>query len=267
LTKKEEFERDQAIRGSFEFDILKMYFGDDYISKSGVKIREPSIGEILEIGEKSFYEMLNVFVTNPTQYRLPLWKMGADWNKISDFELFCILFNNINAEVSKAIFPETDFKNLNLYSEKIDEENSQIVLANKDGTLIIRNIDYLEISQYLRALFFMNPKVERAKGKATKEAIIWEDEELLRKRKEEGFSSNLLPTISSCINHPGFKYNLQELKELGIYAFMDSVQRLQVYESTRALMGGMYSGMVDLKGVPKENFNFMRDISINAKTK
>lgn len=41
---------------------------------------------------------------------------------------------------------------------------------------------------------------------------------------------------------------------------MDSVQRLQIYESTCALMSGMYSGMCDMSKVPKEQFNFMREL-------
>ena len=44
---------------------------------------------------------------------------------------------------------------------------------------------------------------------------------------------------------------------------MDSVQRLQIYESTHALMGGMYSGFCDVKSISKEQFNFMREIDTN----
>jgi hypothetical protein len=69
-----------------------------------------------------------------------------------------------------------------------------------------------------------------------------------------------MPLISACINHPGFKYKLKELKEVGIVEFMDSVQRLQVYESTKSLMSGMYSGFADMSKVDKKLFNFMRDL-------
>jgi len=42
---------------------------------------------------------------------------------------------------------------------------------------------------------------------------------------------------------------------------MDSVQRLQIYESSTALMKGMYSGFLDTSKINKEELNFMRDIS------
>ena len=45
---------------------------------------------------------------------------------------------------------------------------------------------------------------------------------------------------------------------------MDNRQRRQIYESTRALFGGMYSGMCDLSKVDKNEFNFMRDVKVTA---
>ena len=63
------------------------------------------------------------------------------------------------------------------------------------------------------------------------------------------------------LNHPGFKYKKSELKEVGIVEFMDSVKRLQTYESVMALMSGMYSGMIDTKKLDlKEELNWMRDL-------
>ena len=53
---------------------------------------------------------------------------------------------------------------------------------------------------------------------------------------------------------------LQELREVGLYQFMDSVKRLQIYESSRALLNGLYCGFSDLSKINKNEFNFMRDI-------
>ena len=75
--------------------------------------------------------------------------------------------------------------------------------------------------------------------------------------------SGLLSLVSSCVNHPGFKYKLQELRDVGICEFMDSVQRLQVYESSTALLKGMYSGFISSKDVKPDNYNWMRSLSNN----
>jgi hypothetical protein len=106
----------------------------------------------------------------------------------------------------------------------------------------------------------IHPKVEKAKGKTAKSWMIQEDRMNLSQKKDSD-NSTLLPLISTCVNHPGFKYKLKELKEVGIYQFMDSVQRLQIYESSRALLDGSYSGFCDTSKIDKENFNFFRNIS------
>jgi hypothetical protein len=72
-------------------------------------------------------------------------------------------------------------------------------------------------------MFNIFPKIELAKGKATKEALIWDDEQALKKNKDKKYTSNLFPLVSSCLNHPGFKYKRSELKEVGICEFMDCV--------------------------------------------
>ena len=126
--------------------------------------------------------------------------------------------------------------------------------------MIIYDDEYMEIAEFIRAMMNVHPKVEKAKGKTTKQWILQEDRMKAEQDDKKKGASTLLPLVSSCINHPGFKYKLQELREVGIYEFMDSVQRLQIYESTRALMGGMYSGLCDMSKVPKEQFNFMREL-------
>lgn len=261
LKKREILDLHKQLRSQFEFDRLKMYFGYDYTTKNGIVIRQPTIGEIIDVGEKEFYEVLNVFVANPTSFRLPLWKMGIDWCKLTDFELFCILYQNINPEVCKLFLPECKINEYKVYSEQLDEETSDVVLYNPETESIIRNIDYLEISQYLRTMFNIFPKIEYAAGKVTRESIIWEDEQKAKREKDNVYTSSLLPLISSCLNHPGFKYQKCDLKKVGICEFMDSVNRLQIYENTRALLQGSMSGLVDCSKISKENFNFMREIS------
>ena len=247
---------------TFEFDRLKMYFGEPYnvVYDGGeIKIIQPTIGDILYFGERNFYSMLHIFIANTTSYRLQLWNMGVDWNKISDYELFCMLIKSLDVESTKVLFGELDFTLFDLYSKK--EDNTEVItLYNKEQQVEIDENTYKCIAEYLRLMFNIYPKVEKAKNKATKEAMIWEDEMNLANSKNESYKSTLLPLVSSCVNHPGFKYKLEDLKDMGIVQFMDSVQRLQIYESTTALMKGMYSGMIDTKGLDKNALNFMRSL-------
>ena len=252
---------DNENKYKFEFDELQMYYGMDYKINDQITIKQPNIGEIIEFGEKKVYASIMPFVGNPTSYRLQLWDMGVDWNKISDFELFMMLVQGLKKEDTSLIFGDLDFSQLKPYTNTND---NSLVLANETLTFIVDEYTYMHIREYIRMLFQQYPKVEKAKGKSTKLSII--DEERMKifndqKNNKNSNKSMYLPLISALVNHPGFKYKKNELKECGIYEFMDSVKRLQLYESTRALMSGMYSGMIDTSKMDlSKELNWLRDL-------
>jgi len=108
MKKSEEIARNKDIREHFKFDRLKMYFCEDYQTQNGIVVREPRIGEILQVGEEEFYKNLNIWVTNTTSYRVSLWHMDIDWCKITDYELFCNLYKATDQNISSLILPNND---------------------------------------------------------------------------------------------------------------------------------------------------------------
>lgn len=254
----------------FEFDRLQIFCGLPYKihtnnENSVITIIQPKVRDIVNIGEKEFYSTLYTFVGNTTMYRLNLWKVGVDWNDITDYELFCMFIKSINSNIAKLLFAEDiDFESFELYQKKINEdEEPQTTLYSEKMHLEISEDIYKEIREYLRLMFNVYPKIEFATNKATKLAIIREEEDNIRYEKFHNKNPNkstLQPLISFALNHPGFKYNLEQLLDIGIYQFMDAVQRLQVYESTRAMFSGMYSGFADFSKTDKNLFNFARDL-------
>lgn len=248
---------------NIEFDPLKLFLGDPFEIAKNIIVYQPSIDEIVSYGEQRFFQMANIFIANTTMYRLPLWDMGIDWNTISDFDLFSMLISTLDPEDSSILFGDIDFRKFTREVVVSSDGEPFQILYNAEQDIVITEDIYLVIAKYVRTMLNTFPKVEKAKGRTTKESIIWEERENLERSKKEGVSNEsfLLPLMSSCLNHPGFKYNKKELRQIGIVEFMDSVQRLQTYESTTALLRGMYSGMVDTSKIDKNEFNFMRDLS------
>ena len=264
---------------AYDFDELKMYFGDDYWVTDKICITQPTIGDILEFGDTKFYSILNLFCSNPTSLRLQLWRMGIDWNKISDFELFSqiivhnftpkdtyLLFGNLNFSWFEYVHDNKKDCNLLIYIPR--NENGEMISVDYNDAIVIDEFIYTKIVKYLCLMFNLHFKIELAKNKATKEAMIWEDEMNLnaeneKRKKMECSKSFLLPLISAMVNHPGFKYKTNELKEIGIVQFMDSVKRLQIYENSTALLKGMYSGFIDIskdKNLQKQ-INWLKDLN------
>lgn len=257
-----------------EFDKLRLYFRDPYeIDVKGadgkIILTQPSLGDVIELGEKRFYATLNVFTTNTTAFRLQLWEKNIDWNTFSDFELFMMLVGTADKEIYQTFLPDIDFANFGIYQKQLpDSEDKVRVLYDTENKVEINEEVYFHLSQYLRTVFNINPEEKITNDSIMKKWFIEKDKRELKnkeyKRKKNGKDddddSNLLSLISGCCNHPGFKYKSSELKELGMFQFYDSVKRLQVYESTTALQKGMYSGFMDTKNIKSEDYNFMRVI-------
>ena len=75
--------------------------------------------------------------------------------------------------------------------------------------MILSEEQFFEISGYIREMLNVHPKVEKAKGKIAKKWMIDEDRQNLLAKQAKDEDSDLLPLVSSLINHPGFKYNLK----------------------------------------------------------
>lgn len=72
-------------------------------------------------------EMNKEFMMSSAWYRVQLWDMGIDWNKISNLELFSILIKSINFKYSQLIFGDINFSTFNLYEKQNGDEKVLIL--------------------------------------------------------------------------------------------------------------------------------------------
>lgn len=254
-----------------DFDKLQLYFGEPFVidnenAEGSITIYQPTIGSIMRIGEKKFYQTLNIFVSNTTSYRLLLWKVGIDWNNFSDFNLFLMLYKQIDPDVSKLLFGDLDWSKFDVSEKKLNDTSEAItILYNYEDGIEINEEIYQCIHQYLQTMFGIFPDEKITSDPILKQWYINKDERQIsanefREARGEDLSVSMLSMISSCVNHPGFKYKAKELIDVGVCEFYDSVRRLQVYESATAVLKGMCSGFVDSKSISPESYNFMKNI-------
>lgn len=245
-----------------KYDPLKMFFNEDFVLMDGFVVHQPTIQEIIDYGESDFYNVINMLCANPTSLRLELWNNGLDWNDLEDFDIFKLFATLIPQEYTEILFKDIDLRQFR--EVIIGEESVLVYLPNPN--IKIDEIIHKKLVDYLRALFNIHPKIEKARNKATKEDMIWEDRMNLKIASRENENkiwkqSILFPMISAALAHPGFKYKKNELREIGIFEFMDSIQRLQLYDETNSFRTGMYMGMMDLNKIDlKKELNWMRDI-------
>ena len=238
-----------------ELDELQLYFGEDYVVNSKIVIHQPTIGEIVEYGEKEYYSMIHTLTCIPSDMKSQLWDLGIDYMEIEDFDLFMLLTRGLKYKDTQILFGDLDFSRFEIM---INKQNNKQVLYDASTDTLIDELAYMKIVNYLRNLHGIKPKIEHATTKTVKKILIQLDRERIAKAKNQPYKSQLKELISAMMRYPGFKYKKNELKECGLYEFMDTVQGAQIYVSSTALLQGSYSGMIDTSKIDKKNFNWLR---------
>lgn len=249
--------RQNAQDSLFKYDELKMYFGEDYWVTDKIKITQPTIGDIVDWGEREYNSMIHILTCIPSDMKSQLEDIGINYMKISDFELFILLSHGLTPKETGIILGDLD---LSQFVQCINNENGELCLYWEDRDIVIDKYVYLKMVDYLRKLHSIKPKIQNAYNETTRQILIKLEREKIEKAKKEPYKSQLKELISAMMRYPGFKYKKNELKECGLYEFMDAVQGAQIYVSTTSLLSGMYSGMVDTSKINKKEFNWMRSL-------
>lgn len=243
-----------------EIDELKMYFGEPFKLNDKITIYQPTIGDIIEFGEKQYYSVISTLTCIPSDMKSQLEDLGINYMEISDFELFMLMARGLTKEMTKLILGEID---LSTFEPYINKANGEQVLYDEVNDIVIDRLIYMKMVEYIRKMNNMKkPKVEKAANETTRKILIQLDRDRIKKMKKEPYKSQLKELISAMMRYPGFKYKKNELKECGLYEFMDTVQGAQIYISSTALLQGSYSGMIDTSKIDKKEFNWMRSFDI-----
>lgn len=238
-----------------ELDTLGLYFGDPYVINENVSVLQPTIGDIAKYGERNYFSLIHTITAISSDLKSQLWDMGLDWEEVEDFQLFMMLAPTLNVESTRIILGDIDLSKLRPYK---NNQNGQIVLADKDTGLIIDMLIYERIVNYLRKVHGLKKKVEHAGNKYTKKILIEEDRMRIEANKNKPYKSFLTPLVSSVKCRMG--YTKDYVRNMQVFEFFDDVQRLNVINNADALLRGMYSGMIDTKKIQKSELNWMREL-------
>ena len=140
------------------------------------------------------------------------------------------------------------------------KNNDELVLFDVDsGIRIDRRLNAM-IQGYLTTLHNIKKKVERAGNFMTKQIMIEDDRQRKKMNADKPWKSTLLPLISAMVNNAGFKYNVEQVRNMKLFAFMDSVARISAINTSNLLLQGAYAGKVDMKKIDKKTLDWMRDL-------
>lgn len=241
-----------------ELDSLKLMMRVDIKINDFITIRQPSVYEIAKYGEKEYYGMISSLIATPADIKSLLWdSYQIDWCECSEFNVFMMFCSNFTPNETGILFGDLD---LSLFEPSKKDGSSEIFLYDKTHGYELHEDDYMLMMEYISSMHGLKRSNKKAKNKHTWKVLIELDRRDKLMSANKPYVSQLKNLISGMLAYPGFKYKSSELNECGIYEFMDTVQRAQIFVSSNALIHGIYGGMIDGSKI-KKDCNWLRDIN------
>lgn len=206
-----------------------------------LSVRIPTVGEILD-DEKTYYNLVSSLTATPYQYMVQLDDIGVDFTKVTDYQLFMMLFPSFSKGNLSVIFGEIDLSDISIYK---NNQNDTLILYSQKNDIAIDEFVYTEFVDVLRQI----NNIEKFKGKPGNEAArhyLIEKERKRQKRKlRKPYEPYLEKLVVALVNSPEFKYNYEETMDLSIYKFNESLKQIQTRITFNNTMTGVYAGTVD----------------------
>ncbi len=250
----------------YQVDELKLYLGSDIKIASGITLYQPTIGEIANYNEAEYFSMAQTLCSTPSSMKVALDDMKLDYMQIEDFQLFMMLCQSLSPDKTKPLLGDLDLTKFKPYQRQDSEE---VVLANGEvdengKPIIINQIIYDILTTYIRKMHGFKKQVDKAGNAITRKVLIDEDRKAAQRNKDKPYKSFLVPLASSLQGRQG--YTKDYICNMGLYEFMNQINRVQIIVQADAALGGMYSGFVDTKKMDKTVLDWTRDISEESKT-
>lgn len=251
----------------YQVDELKLYLGSDIKIASGITLYQPTIGEIAKYNEAEYFSVAQTLCATPSSMKVQLDDMELDYMKVDDFQLFMMLCSSLTPDRTKPLLGDLD---LTKFKPHPFGETEEVVLFNGEfdengKPIIISSIVYEVLVTYIRKMHGFKKQVDKAGNAITRKVLIDEDRKAAERNKDKPYKSFLVPLVSSLQGRQG--YTKDYICNMGLYEFMNQINRVQVIVQADAALGGMYSGFVDTKKMDKTVLDWMRDITEESNTK
>ena len=122
-------------------------------------------------------------------------------------------------------------------------EDGSYVLVDQEKEIIIDEFVYMELVSYVRMLHNIKVKYELTNSKIIRDILIEDDRRYRERHRNDKWKSGLLPMISALVTSGC--YTKKQLWDVGLYEFYDTVNRLQIINTAKAILNGLYCGFAD----------------------
>lgn len=232
---------------------------NNYLYKRTLRINDkiniyiPTVGEIID-NEDSYYNLISILTAMPIDFMVQLDDAGIDFTSINEYELFLLLFVGLQSQDTSLIFQDLD-----LTKFRFDEnpENGMMTVFDEENGIRIDRAIHNQISTVLRKIHHFEKNRRKPANKEAKEYLLKRAREKLKRKRYRHEDSQLESLIIALVNTEQFKYNFEEVRELSIYQFNESVRQIVKKVDYDNRMYGIYAGTVNPKEFSQDDLNWL----------
>lgn len=218
-----------------------------------ISVKIPTLNEILD-NEDEYYGSIALIVSTPYDMMVQLDDINIDFTQINEWDLFCLLFNELQSRDLSMIFGDL---NLGDFKTAVNKQNGNIVLQNpKTGAVIDRAI-HGKISRFLREILHLEKNDKKPANEEAKKYMIERARKRLNRNKKRLEKSQLEDYIIALVNTSEFPYDYTSVRGLTIYQFYASLHQIVKKVKFDNLMIGCYAGTVNMKELDQNELNWI----------
>lgn len=235
------------------FNEVGLFRGDDYHLNQYITLRHPTLEQIFDYGEQEYWSIAQLICATPSDLKHQLWDgYKFYFDKVDEFDLFCMLAGSFAKEKINIIFNGLDFSTLYIR----DNQNTGMKeIFDKDSGMVIDKVIYTLIVDYIRKINGLKKNCEVPGNDGTRTWMIDDSRNQSKLYQEKPFNSIILPMMSTLVNCEGFKYNHFTVGKLPIYSFLDSAKQILHIKNVGYLTSAVYSGNIDMKSINKKELD------------
>lgn len=225
-------------------------------------INIPLVGEVLK-DQEAYYGLLSACVATPFDLAVQLDDMGIDYDSISRYQLFTMLFSNVINECGHQDIPAFNLIFQGLEPRKLmfaqDLTTNSFVFVDKETkNVVIDEHIYLQLSAILRKVNHIEKRDVKPGNKEAKEYRLERNrKKQARAMRNKGRDTELEDNIVALVNNKEFKYDFESVRGLTIYQFYRSLEQVVTITNYHQVMSGYYAGTLDIQKVDQKLLNWL----------
>lgn len=274
----------------FDIDELKLYRGSDIVINDNIIVTQPTIGQIVDFGEKRYFHAVQCLTGVGADFKWQLWDyFDKDYTTVDDFELFkMIIWKSLSSRkhlhkelmenreqyaeqlknISEEELEEMLINPLSLVLKDIDlsdfeeyesDKCPETILYDKEHDITIDRFVYSRIVDAVRKIHGFKRNNQLPANDITKMFLIDDAREEAMMAAQKPYKSVLMPLISALAVKTGQLGN-DNFWNTKVFMFFDAIKRINKIQDATLLLQGAYSGFASLKGVDKDRLDWAGEI-------